>query len=165
LANSWVVIVRVHALVTKFKSPPLKIILNKCNPGHSPSSYLSNIRIYFYLISYTYSYQLASILHIYGTKFCNCCIHFIRVTGSIWKSRNFKVCQHLIFIIYILLRGVTYSILKYSQNKIHTFFVPKVSVLFFYLNVYWTPEIISYLLQSTTRGKLHSVSNVFFHWS
>jgi len=40
-------------------------------------------------------------------------------------------------------------------------FVPKVSVLIFYLNVYWTPEITRYLLQSMTLGKLHSGSSVF----
>jgi len=45
---------------------------------------------------------------------------------------------------------------------IYTRVVPKVSVLIFYLNVYWTHlKITSYLLQSMTHGKLHSGSNVF----
>ena len=38
---------------------------------------------------------------------------------------------------------------------------PKVSVLIFYLNVYWTDLKLQVYLQSMALGKLHSGSNVF----
>ena len=97
---------------------------------------------------------------------CNMFLRCGHMCATVCSAVCTQKCQELVPCTVRPACGHSVYVPCYKQNQCECYrficavcymwFVPKVSVLNFYLNVFWT-----HLLQSMTLGKLHSSSNIF----